>query len=536
MLQYNSGGQGPPLLEALCSRFVERCFKLFVDDRRARWALTPSQLVAQIKLAQIKQVEVKHSRPIVAIDPLPLAVAGPQVILGDVDPAHQTQLLEAFTGAVGTGAANGVAADGVAADGAAAEAAAGAADGAAALAAGASTTAGATGVQVDLDDAACPSWTNICNAHDNIKSYVHGSAFKKENPVMYFRPRSWNLLEPNVTWNGQPIFGALYDFGVHMANNAATLYEANNVIALFLPKLESAAEAELWDEIFTFTEEYCHLPRGAIRACVVVESFPLIAELDQVLDALCHHSLGLNCGVWDYVASIAFRLAKNGEVLFNLPSQISPETAFIVAYRRAVLAAAIRHKAPCTAGMVALIPPPGCLDVTGWATATAWTSQADHIKEGFSGCLTYSSVLCGPLRSIYTSSAVKVSPISVTPTVDELIACSRKSDTVPQCKAHHYIDMIAALHAAWRQGYGHFIFDCVAYDSATVEICRARLINQLKKGDIKIDYEKSRTIQVVGGASIEVTLSDYKKAAQLFKETPPPRFLTDWLYLALFSQ
>lgn len=46
------------------------------------------------------------------------------------------------------------------------------------------------------------------------------------------------------------------------------------------------------------------LPLGTIKACVLIESIFCSFELDQILHELRQHSAGLNCGMWDYSASL----------------------------------------------------------------------------------------------------------------------------------------------------------------------------------------------------------------------------------------
>lgn len=98
-----------------------------------------------------------------------------------------------------------------------------------------------------------------------------------------------------------------------MHHNAEALYKASSGPFFYLSKLEGASEAALWNEIFIWTQNEIGLPQGTIKACVLIENIVSSFELEEILYALREHSLGLNCGIWDYCASI---IAKFGKYLF----------------------------------------------------------------------------------------------------------------------------------------------------------------------------------------------------------------------------
>lgn len=103
------------------------------------------------------------------------------------------------------------------------------------------------------------------------------------------------------------------DFAILMYHNAKKLHEANSGPYFYLSKLEGASEARLWNDIFTWAQEELGLPQGTIKACVLIENIISSFELDEILYALREHSLGLNCGIWDYCASI---ISKFGKYIF----------------------------------------------------------------------------------------------------------------------------------------------------------------------------------------------------------------------------
>lgn len=103
----------------------------------------------------------------------------------------------------------------------------------------------------------------------------------------------------------------MMDFGILISSIGKSLFEKGVGPYFYLPKLENAAEAKLWDDIFTWSEKSLDLPFGAIKACVLIENILAAFEAEKILFELRHHSFGLNCGVWDYAASIINKLGKH---------------------------------------------------------------------------------------------------------------------------------------------------------------------------------------------------------------------------------
>lgn len=95
-----------------------------------------------------------------------------------------------------------------------------------------------------------------------------------------------------------------------MFHNGKKLHEAGSGPYFYLSKLEAASEAKLWNDIFVWAQNELSIPQGTIKACVLIENILAAFEMDEILYALKDHSLGLNCGIWDYCASIIAKLGK----------------------------------------------------------------------------------------------------------------------------------------------------------------------------------------------------------------------------------
>ena len=117
------------------------------------------------------------------------------------------------------------------------------------------------------------------------------------------RPRGWHLPEKHLLVDGEPVAGALFDFGLYLFHNAHELLERGSGPYFYLPKMESHLEARLWNDVFDFSERGLGLDPGTIRATVLIETLPAAFEMDEILYELRDHSAGLNAGRWDYIFS-----------------------------------------------------------------------------------------------------------------------------------------------------------------------------------------------------------------------------------------
>ena len=151
-------------------------------------------------------------------------------------------------------------------------------------------------------------------------SGLDGSELRvSECPVLMLRPRAWNMTEYNVLVSGRVCPAPLVDFGLLMWHNCHALHAKGAGPFFYLSKLEGAAEAGLWRQIFLWSEAELGLPRGTVKACVLIENVLATFEMEEILWELREHSAGLNCGVWDYSASFVSKFGARPE--FMLPDR-----------------------------------------------------------------------------------------------------------------------------------------------------------------------------------------------------------------------
>ena len=226
---------------------------------------------------------------------------------------------------------------------------------------------GAQVFMADFEDAHAPTWDGTLEGQANLIEAVRqtlsfsapgGKAYRLDDhtATLVVRPRGLHLPEKHFRVHGLPIRGALFDFGLFCFHNAGQLIANGSGPYVYLPKLESHREARLWNAMFEFAEEALGIPRGTIRATVLIETLPAAFEMDEILYELRDHIAGLNCGRWDYIFSFI-------KVFRNDPTRVLPErtqvtmtTRFLRSYSQLLIRTCHRRGAFAMGGMAAQIP------------------------------------------------------------------------------------------------------------------------------------------------------------------------------------
>ena len=157
----------------------------------------------------------------------------------------------------------------------------------------------------DFEDANTPLWDNMITGQLNLKDALDrtidfASADGKdyalrpddELATIVVRPRGWHLDEKHILIDGVRASGSLVDFGLYMATCAQRQIEAGKGPYFYLAKNESHREARLWNDAFNLAQDALGIPRGTIRATVLIETIPAAFEMEEILYELREHSAG----------------------------------------------------------------------------------------------------------------------------------------------------------------------------------------------------------------------------------------------------
>src|ERR1700737_2038217 len=226
---------------------------------------------------------------------------------------------------------------------------------------------GAKVFMADFEDANAPTWHNMVDGHINLRDAVRrtiefqspeGKAYrlKDQVAVLFVRPRGWHLVEKHLLVDGEPVAGGLFDFGLYLFHNAKELLSRGSGPYFYLPKMESHLEARLWNDVFNLAQDEIGLPRGSIRATVLIETILAAFEMDEILYELRHHSAGLNCGRWDYIFSCIKRFRNKPDFLLADRALITMTTHFMRSYSLLCIKTCHRRNIFAMGGMAAQIP------------------------------------------------------------------------------------------------------------------------------------------------------------------------------------
>jgi len=226
---------------------------------------------------------------------------------------------------------------------------------------------GADTYMADFEDSQSPAWDALLQGQRNLMDAVRrrieyrasdGREYrlKERTATLIVRPRGWHLQEKHLHIDGQRVSAALFDFALFMFHNARELVARGSGPYFYLPKLESSAEARLWNDIFIYSQRELSIPRGTIKATVLVETLLAAFEMDEILYELREHSAGLNAGRWDYIFSCIKKFRADREFCLADRALLTMTAPFLRSYALLLLKVCRQRGAPAIGGMSALIP------------------------------------------------------------------------------------------------------------------------------------------------------------------------------------
>jgi malate synthase len=251
----------------------------------------------------------------------------------------------------------------------------------------------------DLEDANTPHWRNVAGGQVNLCDAVSGRAsftnpdgreyaLRTDAPLatIVVRPRGWHLDERHVLVDGEPTVGALVDFGLYFFHNAKALLAKGSGPYFYLPKMESHLEARLWNDVFTHAQDALDIPRGTVRATMLIETIPAAFEMPEILFELREHASGLNAGRWDYLFSM-IKYFRDAGPAFVLPDRnsVTMTAPFMRAYTEQLVRTCHAHGAFAMGGMAAFIPSRRDPEVNERALAKVREDKQREAGDGFDG-------------------------------------------------------------------------------------------------------------------------------------------------------
>jgi malate synthase len=255
---------------------------------------------------------------------------------------------------------------------------------------------GARGFMADFEDANSPTWRKQIEGQQNLIDAIEGTItydasdgrhyqLVDDPATLLVRPRGWHLPERHIRFGDETASGALVDFGLFAFHSGPRLHTRDQGIYLYLPKLEHHLEARLWNEVITFAEQTLQIPAGTFRATVLIETFPAVFQLQEILYELREHSYGLNAGRWDYIFSVI--KTNRADPGFVLPDRtaVTMTQPFMRAYTELLVRTCHDRGTFAMGGMAALIPSRKDPEANERAIAAVREDKRREAGDGFDG-------------------------------------------------------------------------------------------------------------------------------------------------------
>ena len=363
---------------------------------------------------------------------------------------------------------------------------------------------GANVFMADFEDSNSPTWRNNLDGQVNLRDAIRGTiTFESPegkkyrlNPhpaTLFVRPRGWHLTERHFLVDGEPISASLFDFGLYLFHNGRALVEKGTGPYFYLPKLEGHTEARLWNDVFCAAQDALGLPRGTIRATVLIETIPAAFEMDEILWELREHSAGLNCGRWDYIFSFIKKFRNRKEFVLPNRALVTMDRHFLDSYVRLLIQTCHRRGIHAMGGMAAQVPIKDDPAANEQAIEKVRRDKVREVRAGHDGTWVahpglvpvakqvFDEVLTGPNQIAAKREDVRVAPA-------DLLAIPDGEITEQGLRWN--IDVGLRYLEAWLRGSGCVPIYNLMEDAATAEICRAQIWQWVRHSAILQDGRK----------------------------------------------
>jgi malate synthase len=317
-----------------------------------------------------------------------------------------------------------------------------------------------------------------------------------QTATLLVRPRGWHLPEKHLLVDGQPVAGALFDFGLYMFHNARRLLERGSAPYFYLPKLESHREARLWNDIFGFTQDALGIPRGSIKATVLVESILAAFEMHEILYELREHSAGLNAGRWDYIFSIIKKFNSRPDFLLPDRAQVTMTVPFMRAYTELLVQTAHRRGAFAMGGMAAFIPSRRDPSVNAVALPKVREDKLRESQDGFDGTWVAHPDLVPVAREVFEQALgsrpnqLERQRPEVAVSAHELLDLRVPEGQITEAGLRTNISVGIQYLESWLRGTGAAAIFNLMEDAATAEISRSQVWQWVHHGATLSDGQR----------------------------------------------
>ncbi len=349
---------------------------------------------------------------------------------------------------------------------------------------------GAKMFMADFEDANSPTWRNMVEGQINLRDAIRRTItftspegkeykLKEQLSVLLVRPRGWHLVEKHLLVDGEPVAGGLFDFGLYFFHNARELRDRGTGPYFYLPKMESHLEARIWNDAFNLAQDELGIPRGTIRATVLIETIPAAFEMDEILYELRDHSAGLNCGRWDYIFSCIKKFRNKPEFVLADRALITMTTHFMHSYSLLCIKTCHRRNIFAMGGMAAQIPVKNNPAANEEAFAKVRADKEREAHDGHDGTWVAHPGMVQLARDAFN--AIMPQPNQIDRKRDDVQLTARDlldfapSEPITEAGLRQNVSVGVKYLEAWLRGHGAVPLFNLMEDAATAEISRAQI-------------------------------------------------------------
>ena len=349
---------------------------------------------------------------------------------------------------------------------------------------------GAKMFMADFEDANSPTWRNMIEGQINLRDAIRrvisfgspeGKEYKLGEQVatLLVRPRGWHLIEKHMLVDGQPVAGGLFDFGLYFFHNARELLDRASGPYFYLPKMESHLEARIWNDAFNLAQDELGVPRGSVRATVLIETIPAAFEMDEILYELRDHSAGLNCGRWDYIFSCIKKFRNRPDFVLADRVLITMTTHFMHSYSLLCIKTCHRRNTFAMGGMAAFIPVKDDLAKNEQAFANVRADKEREANDGHDGTWVAHPGMVQLATEAFD--AVMPQPNQIARKRDDVKVTARDlldfqpNEPITEAGLRQNVSVGVQYLEAWLRGRGAVPLFNLMEDAATAEISRAQV-------------------------------------------------------------
>ena len=416
---------------------------------------------------------------------------------------------------------------------------------------------GANVFMADFEDANTPTWDNLIEGQANLSDAVRRTitfddpqtarhySLNSNTAVLFVRPRGWHLPEKHVVVDGEPMSGALFDFALFFFHNAKELVARGTGPYFYLPKLESHLEARLWNNVFLHAQSRLGLPKGTIRATVLIETILATFEMDEILWELRDHSAGLNCGRWDYIFSFIKKFAEDPNCVMPDRGQVTMTTHFLRSYSLLLIKTCHRREIHAMGGMAAQIPIRDDPAANEAAMEKVRVDKQREAGDGHDGTWVAHPGLVAIAKKIFDQEMPQPNQIArkrqdVHVTASDLLAVPE--GTITEAGLRQNINVGIGYIEAWLRGTGCVPLYNLMEDAATAEISRAQIWQWIRhraklEDGSPVDMTLCRELLDEELTKMCASRSNdcYAAAAKLFSELIEARTFPEFLTLPAYD-